>query len=191
MKKKFLSLIFGCSMLLVTTVNLKAQEAMLAEVKMFAGNFAPRGWAFCEGQLLPIAQYSALFSLLGTLYGGDGRTTFALPDMRGRVPVGVGNGPGLSSVKQGQKMGVETVTITNLNLPYGSDKVSGLSEKQISIEEGDSNQNVLVTSGTPGSKEVNTIKTNPTGGGQSINNVQPSIGIRYIIALQGIFPSRN
>lgn len=178
-------------MLLVTTVNLKAQEAMLAEVKMFAGNFAPRGWAFCEGQLLPIAQYSALFSLLGTMYGGDGRTTFALPDMRGRVPVGVGNGPGLSSVKQGQKMGVETVTITNLNLPYGSDKVSGLSEKQISIEEGDSNQNVLVTSGTPGSKEVNTIKTNPTGGGQSINNVQPSIGIRYIIALQGIFPSRN
>lgn len=83
-------------------------EPFMAEIKLFGGNFAPRGWAFCEGQLLPIASYNALFSLLGTIYGGDGRTTFALPDLRGRAPVHAGNGPGLTNVQLGERGGTET-----------------------------------------------------------------------------------
>ncbi len=175
----------------VSATSVKAQEPFIAEIKMFGGNFAPRGWAFCEGQLLPIAQNSALFSLIGTIYGGDGRTTFALPDLRGRVAVGVGSGPGLSKINQGEKTGTETVTITNMNLPYGSNTVSGISEVKINTQKEGVDQKVLVQSGTTGATEVNTIKTTSSGGGQAIYNVQPSIGIRYIIALQGIFPSRN
>src|SRR5215510_2856694 len=86
-------------------------EPFVGEITIFAFNFAPKGWAFCQGQLLPIAQNTALFSLLGTTYGGDGRTTFALPDLRGRVPVGFGQGPGLSNYSLGQKSGAETITL--------------------------------------------------------------------------------
>lgn len=100
MKKQFF-LVIGLS--LIISVSASAQDALLGEVKLFAGNFAPRGWAFCEGQLLPISSNTALFSLLGTMYGGDGRTTFGLPDLRGRVPVGAGTGPGLDQVKPGQQ----------------------------------------------------------------------------------------
>ena len=88
-------------------------EPFLGEVIMFGGNFAPRNWAFCEGQLLLISQYSALFSILGTTYGGDGQTTFGLPDLRGRVPVGAGQGPGLTNRPLGQRSGQETVALTN------------------------------------------------------------------------------
>ncbi len=94
----------------------KAQEPMIGEIKFFAGNFAPRGWAFCDGQLLAISQNTALFSILGTTYGGDGRTTFGLPDMRGRSPLHAGRGPGLSDIRQGQKGGSETVTGNNATL---------------------------------------------------------------------------
>ena len=191
MKKKLLSLMIVLAILLVSTVSTRAQEPFIAEIKMFAGNFAPRGWAFCEGQLLSISQNTALFSLIGTIYGGDGRTTFALPDLRGRVPVGVGNGPGLTPIKQGQKTGTETVTITQMNLPYESNSVTGISEMEVATQKNGTNQNVLVPANTSGSKEFNNIKTTSSGGGQPINNVQPSIGIRYIIALQGIFPSRS
>ncbi len=89
----------------------QSQEAMIGEIKMFAGNFAPRGWAFCEGQLLPISQNTALFSILGTTYGGDGRTTFGLPDLRGRAPIHPGTGPGLSTFRLGQKGGAETLAL--------------------------------------------------------------------------------
>lgn len=88
-----------------------ADECMMGEIRMFAGNFAPRNWAFAEGQLLAVSQHNALFSLLGTIYGGDGRTTFGLPDMRGRVPIGVGHGPGLSAYRLGQKTGSEQVNV--------------------------------------------------------------------------------
>jgi microcystin-dependent protein len=119
-----------------------AQESMLAEIRLFAGNFAPRGWVACEGQLIPISQNTALFSLLGTMYGGDGRTTFALPDLRGRVPLGVGNGPGLNPVKQGEKQEPQNITVT-------------------------------------------------IDGKQSITTKTPSLGLKYIICIAGIFPSRN
>ncbi len=201
MKKKLSCLLVGLTFILMSSTNLQAQEPMLGEVKMFAGNFAPRGWAFCEGQLLQIAQNQALFSIVGTMYGGDGRTTFGLPDLRGRVAVGVGNGPGLSPINIGQKKGAETTTLNSSNLPaQAASTVSGIST--INIDGGKNNQKgaqkdnqeitVLVPSGTPGSTPATTIKAGGgSGGGQSINNVQPSIGIRYIIALQGIFPSRS
>ena len=102
-------------------------EPFIGEISMFGGNFAPRGWALCDGQLLPVSQYSALFSLLGTTYGGDGRTTFALPDLRGRTPKGVGNGPGLQSVIWGERGGKEQTLITAANMPSHSHDGSGLS----------------------------------------------------------------
>jgi len=101
MKKTILITLF----LMTISLSSYAQEGFIGEVKLFAGNFAPRGWAFCDGQLLSISGSTALFSILGTTYGGDGRTTFGLPDLRGRVPVGPRNGPGMTSVSLGQKMG--------------------------------------------------------------------------------------
>src|SRR5690606_21678322 len=98
-------------LLILLGLSSQAQDGYIGEIRMFAGNFAPRGWAFCEGQMLPISQNTALFSLLGTTYGGDGRTTFALPDLRGRVPVQSGTGPGLSSYRLGQSGGSETITV--------------------------------------------------------------------------------
>jgi len=92
-------------------------EPFVGEIRMFAGNFAPRGWAFCDGQLLAVSQNDALFSLLGTIYGGDGRTTFGLPDMRGRTPLHAGQGPGLSNRRLGAKAGAENVTLTVNQLP--------------------------------------------------------------------------
>jgi microcystin-dependent protein len=165
MKKLFLSLFFA-SFLFTSSF---AQEALIGEIKMFAGNFAPRGWAFCNGQLLPISQNSALFSILGTTYGGDGRTTFALPDLRGRVPIGPGNGPGLSTYIPGQKGGQENVTLLQQNMPLGM------------------GQSAQVYSG----REQSPINGVTTGSSQPIENRQPYVAIHYIICLQGIYPSRN
>ncbi len=135
-------------------------DPTIGQIAMFAGNFAPRGWAFCDGQLLPISQYQALFSVIGTIYGGDGRSTFALPDLRGRVAVHAGNGPGLSDIRLGAKFGQERMNIvpqTAAAAPAtGADKV------------------LLVSGILP-----------------EVNNMQPSLAVNYIIALQGVFPSRN
>lgn len=136
-------------------------EPYLGEVNIFAGNFAPRGWAFCEGQLLPINQNQALFALLGTTYGGDGRTTFALPDLRGRAAVHPGTGPGLSSWQLGQRTGADQFALTEAQMP--------------------AHEHTLPQ---PGSA------TELTGGGQSHANIQPSLGLNYTIAMEGIYPSR-
>jgi len=137
-----------------------SQEPFIGEVTMFGGTFAPRGWAFCNGQLLPIAQNEALFALLGTMYGGDGRTTFALPDLRGRLAVHAGYGPGLNPVQQGQKYGVESSTPlwipTELKTAKDGGAISAIIPQQ-----------------------------------ESIDREQPSLGINYIIALRGVFPSRS
>jgi microcystin-dependent protein len=138
-------------------------EPFIGEITMFAGNFAPRGWAFCDGQLLPISQYSALFSILGTTYGGDGRTTFGLPDMRGRVGIHAGSGPGLSTYRLGQKAGSEKAA-----LPLRETAIPG-SE----------------TLGSTGQKVAQITGVN------QVDVRQPYLSINYIIALQGIFPSRN
>lgn len=120
MKKTILLLALLMSLGFSNTVL--SQEAMIGEIKMFAGNFAPRGWAFCEGQLLPISQNSALFSILGTTYGGDGRTTFALPDLRGRAPVHAGKSPYLNEVRLGQMGGAEALELRIVNvLKEGTD----------------------------------------------------------------------
>lgn len=133
-------------------------EPTLGQIAMFAGNFAPRGWAFCDGSLLPISQHNALFSILGTIYGGDGRSTFALPDLRGRVAVHAGTGPGLRPVQLGQKLGMEQTTI--------------------------SPQVVRVTQAAAGNMAI-------SGFPSEITVMQPSLGVNYIIALQGTYPSRS
>ena len=169
-------------------------EPFLGEISMFAGNFAPRGWAYCNGQLLLISQNSALFSILGTNYGGDGRTTFALPDLRGRVPVGVGRGPGLSIYANGQRGGSEDNTIAVNNMPAHTHSVS-LGAK----EEGNTDDpngafvagNGMTSFGTTSDITLASATTASEGAGQSVNNRQPYLAINFIIALQGIYPSRS
>lgn len=173
-------------------------EPFVGEIRMFAGNFAPRGWAFCDGQLLAVSQNDALFSLLGTIYGGDGRTTFGLPDMRGRLPLHAGTGPGLTQRRLGQKGGAENVTITVNTLPAHRHAVSA------STEAGDAatpTNNVLarVTAGNPYFTPVDGVPTvqmasnavSATGGSRSHDNLMPALCVHFIIALFGIYPSRQ
>lgn len=184
----------------------------MASIIMFGGNFAPRGWAFCEGQLLPISQYSALFSLLGTTYGGDGRTTFALPDLRGRAPIQQGNGPGLSDRRLGAKGGTEYNILNITQIPSHNHSAAGtLKASTAEATTNDPTGKVLAAGATAinrstivgtnmyaeaapnvemAANEV-TVAVGNTGGNQSVNNMQPWIAINYIIALQGVFPSRS
>ena len=171
-------------------------DPFIAEIKLFAGNFAPRGWAFCEGQLLPINQNSALFSIIGTIYGGDGRSTFALPDLRGRTPIGPGNGPGLSSYREGQKGGVEHVTLTTNQIPSHNHRINAVTTGGNSTTPtnhllGDSAAfDDEFSNANPNTQMASSMVAN-TGGGQSHENRQPFLAIYYIIALQGVFPSRS
>ncbi|WNJ17817.1 tail fiber protein [Pontibacter sp. G13] len=190
-------------------------DPFLGQVIMFAGTFAPRGWAFCDGQLLAISENQALFSLLGTTYGGDGRTSFALPDMRGRVPLHPGSGPGLSTYRQGQKGGAEGVGLSQSNLPNfnmtGSGVVSGEIEINVNEEDpssteaanmvlGNTENNIIYNgSAADGSLMLGgvnhtlntTVSVSSGGGNQSHENRQPFNTVQFIIALEGTFPSRN
>tara|TARA_R110002073_G_scaffold233329_2_gene394524 strand:+ start:11858 stop:12439 length:582 start_codon:yes stop_codon:yes gene_type:complete len=171
-----------------------SQEPYLGEIRMFAGNFAPRGWTLCLGQNLPINQNQALFSLLGTTYGGDGRTTFALPDLRGRVPIQVVNGTGLFSFL-GSRGGVERSTLTTSHLPSHNHTVTVGINTDLGTQANPtgvlaSHPGAFAEQSTPG-VNFGTGLLNNTGSNQSINNMQPSIVINYIIALSGIYPSRN
>ncbi len=163
---------------------------------MFAGNFAPRGWAFCEGQLLAVSQNDALFSLLGTIYGGDGRTTFGLPDLRGRIPLHQGAGPGLSSRQIGSKGGSETETLTINQLPAHTHAA------RVSTDNGtaDAPASSVIKAGNPQVRSyrpqapdqtLNAATVQITGGGQSHSNLMPTLCIYFIIALVGIYPSRH
>ncbi len=175
-------------------------EPFLAEIIMFGGNFAPRGWALCQGQILSIAQNTALFSLLGTTYGGNGQTTFALPDLRGRVPVGQGQGPGLSPYTLGQAAGTESVTLTQSNLPAAPPITVNCNIGDDPAPSGRPNGRVPATlnagtgySSTSDSTMSPGMITGGLAGGQSlpVEIIQPYLCINYIIALEGIFPSRN
>ena len=171
-------------------------EPFIAEIIMFGGNFAPRGWAFCDGQLLPINQNQALFSILGTTFGGDGRTTFGLPDLRGRVPVHPGTGPGLSNRRLGAKGGTETNTLTSANLPPHQHNIRiPLSDEDSNTDESSGNYlsagEIYRTAPAPNQFYGSNIKTENTGSGQSVNNMQPFQGVNFIIALIGIYPSRS
>jgi microcystin-dependent protein len=182
-------------MLLGAIGTMNAQDAFLAEVRMFAGNFAPRGWAKCEGQLLPISSNTALFSLIGTIYGGDGRTTFALPDLRGRVPVGVGNGSGLPTVSQGARFGNAATTLNSTNLPQHTHQAYGVTEVGSSSDpSGNLPANTKVFDneyGTGTLTPMNAGMIDNTGSSQSFENRPPSLGMNYIICVSGIYPSRT
>ncbi|WP_297089457.1 tail fiber protein [uncultured Draconibacterium sp.] len=178
-------------------------EPFIGQIMMFGGNFAPRGWALCDGQLLSIAQNTALFSILGTMYGGDGRTTFGLPDLRGRVAIHPGTGPGLSTYRQGQKGGVENVTLSVNQIPSHSHGGTGTIQAASGQPDETSPIGTVpapLTNGTEGYAETAsgamkadgvTLNIQNTGGSQSHTNVQPYNCVNFIIALQGIFPSRS
>ena len=177
-------------------------EGTIAEIRMFAGNFAPRNWAFCSGQILSIAQNTALFSLLGTTYGGNGQTTFALPDMRSRIPVGTGQGPGLSNYQLGQMAGAESTTLQASNLPSHSHGISGTAKMPTTNVTADAltptnnyfandGSTKFNTSGSGTMKPANVSLSLGSNGGTPVNNLMPYLGIGYIICMFGIFPSRN
>jgi len=178
-------------------------DPFIAQIVMFGGNFAPRGWANCDGQLLPISQNTALFSILGTTYGGDGRTTFGLPDMRGRMAMHTGNGPGLTPRSQGQRSGQETVIATTSTMANHSHTASSTAQVAVAAAAGGestvSGQHIAnhagafsedATGATLGGVTAATT-VNAAGGQQQQNNLPPYMVVRYIIALVGIFPSRN
>lgn len=175
-------------------------EPFIAEIRIFAGNFAPRSWAFCDGQLLPIAQNTALFSLIGTTYGGDGRTTTALPNLEGRAPMHPGRGPGLTERRLGQRTGVETVTLTEAQIPSHSHTARGTTSAGTLGLVPNTNASLsaqgfgdkLYQSGTTSNLVDMASETlSTTGGGQSHTNVQPFLTLNFIIALQGLYPSRS
>lgn len=171
-------------------------QAFLGMIALFGFNYAPRGWAFCNGQLLQIAQNSALFSLLGTMYGGDGRTTFALPNLQGRVPIHFGQAPGTSQYQIGQAGGTETTTLVVQNLPPHNHPLNAVSET------GETSDPTGALLGNTGALDkeyrisgtgvvMNANAIGNTGGGQPANNMQPYLVVNYCIALQGIYPSRD
>lgn len=174
-------------------------EPFIAEIRIFAGNFAPRGWAFCDGQLLPISNNTALFSLIGTTYGGDGRTTTALPNLQERVPMHPGRGPGLTARRLGEKVGVETVTLVEAQIPShshtaraattGGQAGTGPSNTTVIARTGGGDQFQTNTSGSLVDMASEALAT--TGGGQAHTNIQPYLTLNFIIALQGLFPSRS
>lgn len=176
-------------------------EPFIGEIRMFGGTFAPRNWAFCNGQLLAISSNTALFSILGTTYGGDGRTTFGLPDLRGRVPINSGGGstgPGLSPRPLGQKGGEETHTL-NLNEIPSHNHTASLNAEGVGASTNNPQDNYLgladiyaPASGRPDRPlHANSVTTLNTGGSLSHNNMQPYLAVNFIIALFGLFPSRN
>lgn len=177
-------------------------EGTLAEVRMFAGNFSPRGWMYCNGQLLPISQWTAVFALIGTIYGGNGQTTFGLPDFRGRLAVGTGNGAGLQSVQLGEMSGAPTTTLLSINLPQHTHQVTGNLNPQAATD------GALTTDPTgeymgPGafytgaSDLVNkapiavNLPTTIAGSNAPVSIMQPYLGMSYIMCVEGIFPSRD
>jgi microcystin-dependent protein len=179
-------------------------EPFIGEIKIAGFNFAPVGYAFCNGQILPIAQNTALFSLLGTTYGGNGQTTFALPNLQSRVPIHFGQGPGLSSYALGQQSGAENTTLTTNQMPAHNHPLTGTVNPQ-------GNQGAAGLSNDPSNRRwagtniftgaatelatmapaASTLAVGGTGGSQPFSVVQPYLALNFIIAMQGIFPTRN
>lgn len=166
----------------------------MGTISIFAGTFAPRGWALCDGSLWSIAEYTALFSILGTTYGGDGVTTFALPDLRGRAPISVGNGPGLSPIALGEKAGSSTTVLTASNLPPAPVTIRASNGEGSSPEPAN---NVMAISTAEDNIYAAVSAANTAmavgmiaGSNVPVNNMSPYLGINYIIATSGIYPSR-
>lgn len=189
------TLITGVLFSWMPTVN-AGGDPFIGEVQWFAGNFAPRGWSFCDGQLLPINSYQALFSILGTTYGGDGRTTFGLPDVRGRVIIGEGHGPGLSDRRLGGKGGTEEERLTNTQ--QIASHTHTLRASGGAATNAAPTGNVLASTGRTRLYDSGTANVDmdasaiaPTGGSLPHNNMQPYNTLSCIIALVGTYPSRN
>jgi microcystin-dependent protein len=169
-------------------------DPFIAEIKIFAGNFAPRGFAFCNGQLLPIAQNTALFALVGTIYGGDGRTTLGLPDLQSRLPMHPGNGPGLTSRRIGERGGSDTVTLTDAQVPPHLHAVQAADAAPTTSSPTGAfpaTAPVYEPGDTGGLVSMSANAMTSTGSGGAHNNQQPYLNLGFIIALVGIFPSRN
>lgn len=171
-------------------------DPYVGEIRMFGGNFAPQGWAFCNGQLMPIAENDALFSLIGTIYGGDGQSTFALPDLRGRVPVHQGAGPGLSPYRIGTVCGTEEVTLTPAQTPahshpLGAHAGPGTTTAPTGAVPAGTSAGALYTAGGPsGAASMGAEAISPsTGSSQPHENVMPFQCVSFIISLFGIYPS--
>ncbi|MEO0771980.1 MAG: tail fiber protein [Pseudomonadota bacterium] len=193
--------VIGAAFMAKPNAAMAGSDPFIGEIQPAGYNFCPRGWALADGQLLAIASNNALFSLLGTQFGGDGRTTFALPDLRGRVPVHAGTGPGLTNIQIAQKRGAETASLTSPN------QIATHSHN-VKVNNNDSDKggpgSKLLGANPPGGRGNETIyNTQPanvqmapemiefTGNGAAFSTLDPSLTIRYCIALQGIFPSRN
>ncbi|MEP6653657.1 MAG: tail fiber protein [Myxococcales bacterium] len=182
-------------------------DPFVAEIRIFPYNFAPKGWAACDGQLLPISQNTALFSLLGTMYGGNGITTFALPDLRGRIPLQAGQGAGLSSYTQGQTGGSDTVTLLPTNLPSHTHAVNALDAGGSAMASASPASTTVfgpsqararstgyatpTSASAPPPATMNASAVASTGDSQPHSNLSPYVTFTFCIALQGIFPSRS
>ena len=173
-------------------------DPFVAEIRIFPFNFAPKGWAFCDGQLLPLSQNTALFSLLGTTYGGDGRSTFALPDMQGNVPMHPGQGLGLSLHDLGETGGAETVTLLQSEIPSHSHgyqiRPTGAIPPQpspVGLTGARSNSRPYAPAASAPLVQMNFTSTFPTGGSLPHNNLMPYLTLNFCIAMQGVFPPRT
>ena len=170
-------------------------DPYIGEIRMFAGSFAPAGWAFCDGQQMPISENDALFTLIGTTYGGDGQETFNLPDLQGRVPIHQGTGPGLGTYQIGEKAGVESVTLTTQQIPthnhgWAASTGQGTSNTPQSNVTASPPVMKLYRVGVPSDPMSPTI-IQPSGGSQPHENLQPYLTISFIISLFGIFPRQS
>src|SRR5258705_413287 len=170
-------------------------DQFVAEIRIVAFNFPPTGWAFCDGQLMPISQNTALFSLLGTTYGGDGKSNFALPDLQGRAPMHPGQGPGLSIHDLGESGGVETVALSQAEIPaHNHTVILAAVNAPATTADPENNlpartaENAYGSRGTSVDMAAGSLAS--TGGSQAHNNMQPFLTLNFIIALQGVFPPR-
>jgi len=169
-------------------------DPFVAEIRIFPFNFAPKGWAFCDGQILPISQNTALFSLLGTTYGGDGKSNFALPNMQGNAPMHPGQGPGLSLHDLGEVGGSQTVTLLQSEMPVHTHSLMAQT-----IDQGDNRipsptlnlGNTQMYHAGPSTAQMNPLAVSLAGGDQPHNNMQPFLTLNFCIALQGVFPPRS
>ena len=175
-------------------------QPYVGEIRMFAGNFPPNGWMFCDGQLLPISENETLFQLIGTTYGGDGQTTFALPDFRGRVAVGTGQGPGLPTITLGEMAGEPTHTLISTEMPLHNHtlgananfaNIANPNGSTLAIGQSANGDAVSMYINQAPNNALNAQSIGLAGGSQPHNNMQPYLGMNYIICVSGIFPSRN
>ena len=173
-------------------------QPYVGEIRIFAGNFAPAGWMFCSGQLLPISENEALFQLIGTTYGGDGQETFALPDLQGRIPVHMGTGSSGTTYLLGERAGVESVTLSPQQMPAHTHAAAAASTGQTNLATGakladatSTQAGVRLFSNVGPTQVMNAQSILPVGGSQAHENCQPFLCVQYILSLYGIFPSQT